>query len=529
MNSVVTQLKRKNNMTEETNYKFNPAHEGLETERFCDPSIIIIFGASGNLTRRKLMPAMFNLYTKGFIPAGSKIVGLSRSYKDHFHFRGEMKKAIQEFGSEEQKSNLDWEEFSKLLYYISADFGNEHSYENLKKEIEELESKGETCGNRLFYLATPPEFFNTIIENLGKQGLNRPLNEDCWTRIIVEKPFGHDLDSAQKLDKKIGKVFKENQIYRIDHYLGKETVQNLLVFRFGNSIFEPIWNRNYIDHVQITAAETLGLDDRADYYDHAGALRDMVPNHLFQLLAMIAMEPPVTFEPDIVRDEKVQVFHAIPPLTEDEAKQFAVRGQYSEGIIDGKKVIGYLGEKGVAQGSETETYAALKLFIQNWRWAGVPFYIRTGKRMPKFVTDITLFFKKTPHMIFRMLAGDASDSNILSIQIQPDESITLNFNAKIPGAGMKIKPVVMDFDYYTAFGTKPSNAYERLIRDCLSGDQTLYSRRDAVEAAWAIIDNVLNYWENEKKKIISKYESGTWGPKEADQLLEKDGRRWKVL
>ncbi len=338
MNSADMPSKWKNNMAIEINHNFNPAHTGLETERLCDPSILVIFGASGNLTKRKLMPALFNLYTKGYIPEGSKIVGLSRSYTDHFNFRNEMKKAIQEFGADDQKGNLDWEEFSKLLHYISADFGDDNSYENLNNEILKLESSGETCGNRLFYLATPPQFFNVIIDNLGKHGLNHPLNEGCWTRIVVEKPFGHNLESAQKLDKKIGKVFKENQIYRIDHYLGKETVQNLLVFRFGNSIFEPIWNRNYIDHVQITAAETIGLEDRADYYDKAGALRDMVPNHLFQLLAMIAMEPPVTFEPDIVRDEKVQVFHAIQPLTLEEAGKFSVRGQYSDGVIDGKKV-----------------------------------------------------------------------------------------------------------------------------------------------------------------------------------------------
>jgi glucose-6-phosphate 1-dehydrogenase len=513
----------------EINHKFNPSHAGLETERFSDPSIIIIFGASGNLTKRKLMPALFSLFTKGFIPEGSKIIGLARSYTDHTNFREEMRKAVQEQNPDAGKSNLDWDEFSKILHYISTDFGNESAYGKLEKEIKELESTGETCGNRLFYLATPPQFFEVIINNLGKHGLNRPLNEGCWTRIIVEKPFGSSLESAQKLDNKIGRVFKEKQIYRIDHYLGKETVQNLLVFRFGNSIFEPIWNRNYIDHVQITSAETLGIENRADYYDNAGALRDMVPNHLFQLLSMIAMEPPVTFEADIVRDEKVQVLHAIDPIKYDEVENFAVRSQYAAGKIDGKKTAAYLDEKGVPPGSKTETFAALKLFVQNWRWAGVPFYIRTGKRMPKYVTDITLFFKKTPHMIFRMLAKDVHDTNILSIQIQPDESITLSFNAKLPGAGMKIKPVAMDFDYYTAFRTKPANAYERLLRDCLSGDQTLYSRRDAAEAAWAIIDNVLNYWKNEKNNDIPKYESGTWGPKEADALLEKDGRRWKIL
>lgn len=508
---------------------FDPDHAGLEKERYCDPCIIVIFGASGDLTKRKLMPALFNLFKNGFMAEGSKIMGLSRSFTDHYDFRNAMHTAINEFGSVDQKNDPDWEDFSGFLHYLKADFNNPESYNSLSKEIELLESKGESCGNRLFYLATPPDYYETIAEGLGKIHLNHPLNEDSWTRMVVEKPFGRDLESAQKLNKKISRYFNESQVYRIDHYLGKETVQNLLVFRFGNSIFEPIWNRNYIDHVQITAAETLGVENRAGYYDHAGALRDMVPSHLFQLVSLIAMEPPVTFEADIVRDEKVQVFHAIKPFASDDIKNLVVRGQYGQGIIDGKETPAYIEEKGIDKDSLTETFVALKLDIQNWRWAGVPFYLRTGKRLHKHSTEIKLFFRKTPHMIFRMLAKGIHDSNVLTIRIQPEESISLNFNAKHPGAGMKAEPVVMDFDYFSAFGTKPSNAYERLLRDCLSGDQTLYSRRDAIEAAWAIIDNILNEWSNRKVNSIPIYASGTWGPNESDKLMENEKKRWSPI
>jgi len=503
---------------------YQQLYEGLETERTSEPSLIIIFGASGNLTKRKLMPALFNLFSNGFIPEGSKIAGVSRSFSDDNNFRDSMKEAIKAAGINTGKND-----FYELLYHINSEFQDKNSYNNLKKEIERLEKSSKTCGNRLYYLATPPEFFSTIIENLGNIGMHRPKSEACWTRIVIEKPFGHDLESAKKLNIQIGHTFKENQIYRIDHYLGKETVQNLLVFRFGNSIFEPIWNRNYIDHIQITSAETIGIEGRANYYDKAGALRDMVPNHMFQLLALIAMEPPVTFEADVVREEKAQVLKAIQPLTGDDIHNSIIRGQYGSGMINGKNVPAYNNEKGVPADTKTETYTALKFFIQNWRWAGVPFYIRTGKRMPRFVTDINLFFRKTPHMIFRMMSHDFKDNNVLSIQIQPDESITLRFNAKEPGTGMILKPVIMDFDYNTAFGTAPSNAYERLLRDCLSGDQTLYMRRDNIEEAWAIIDKVLKEWENNKSTSVPVYESGSWGPKEADELLEKDGRKWKNI
>jgi glucose-6-phosphate 1-dehydrogenase len=508
---------------------FDPTHAGLEQEKYCDPCIIVIFGASGDLTKRKLMPALFELYRNGNMAEGSKIIGFSRSFTDHFHFRQEMKKAIDEFGTEEQKNDIDWKDFSNSLHYIRADFNDSNSFLLLKKEIEKLESKGETCGNRLFYFATPPQFYITIIENLGKEHFNHPVNEDSWTRLIVEKPFGHDLDSAQKLNKKISRFFDENQVYRIDHYLGKETVQNLLVFRFGNSIFEPIWNRNYIDHIQITAAETIGIENRAGYYDKAGALRDMVQNHLLSIVSLIAMEPPVTFEADVVRDEKAHVLHAIQPFANEDVEKYVIRAQYGEGIIDGHETAGYTEEKGVSKDSITETYAALKLNIQNWRWAGVPFYLRTGKRLHKHSTEIKLIFRRTPHMIFRMMTKDTHISNILTIRIQPEESISLSFNAKHPGPGMKIEPVVMDFNYFDTFGTRAGNAYERLLRDCLSGDQTLYSRRDAVEASWSIVDTILNVWSTQNVKKIPIYSSGTWGPKEADKMMELDGKRWSPI
>lgn len=509
MNSADTLLEKKVSKMENI-HLFDPSHTGLEKEKYCDPCIIVIFGASGDLTKRKLMPALFNLQKNGQMDEGSKIIGFSRSFTDHFAFRTEMKKAIKQFGTEDQQDETDWKDFAEILHYISADFNNLDAFEKLKKEIQSLEAMGDTCGNRLFYFATPPDSYETLNQNLGKAGLNRPLNEDAWTRIIVEKPFGHDLDSARKLNNRLARYFNERQIYRIDHYLGKETVQNLMALRFGNSFFEPLWNRNYIDHIQVTGAESIGIENRAGYYEHAGALRDMVQNHIFQLVALIAMEPPVTFEADIVRDEKVHVFHAMQPLTAEEVKKYTVRGQYGSGVVDGKVVPAYLEEKGVSKESITETYTALRVNIQNWRWAGVPFYLRTGKRLYRQSTEIKLFFKKTPHMIFRMLAKDVHDTNILTIKIQPEEGTSFGFNAKRPGPGMEVQPVTMDFDYFTAFGTKPSNAYERLLRDCLAGDQTLYSRRDAVEASWAIIDSILNAWADQKQKSIPVYTAGTW-------------------
>lgn len=499
---------------------------GLESERYCEPCIIVVFGASGDLTRRKLMPALFNLFRHGFLVEGSLILGSSRSIDNDERFRDEMRKAIEEFGTQDEKNDPDWNDFAKMLYYVNANVKDAESYSKLKQQIEEHEKSGNSCGNRLFYLAMPPEFFEDIAVNLSKVGLNKPANSDSWTRIIIEKPFGKDLESALKLDSVILKYFSENQIYRIDHYLGKETVQNLLAFRFGNSIFEPIWNRNYINNVQITAAETVGVENRADYYDKAGALRDMVQNHMMQLLSLIAMEPPVNFEADIVRDEKVQVFRAIEPLTQHEIRNNIIRAQYSEGEIEGIKKPAYTKEEGVNPDSTTETFIAMKLMVRNWRWADVPFYIRTGKRMTKQQTDITLVFRRTPHLIFRRKGTDEHIANILSIRIQPDEGISFFINAKKPGAGMQLTPVQMDFDYGSSFHTVLSNAYERLLRDCLSGDQTLYSRKDSVEASWAIITPILEMWKEMGSKRLFKYPAGSMGPYEAVELLKFDGKKW---
>lgn len=510
----------------ENKYIYSTENAGLEKERYSDPCIMVIFGASGDLTKRKLMPALFNLYRNGFLAEGSKILGSARAFNDHENFRQHMKESIEEFGSKDEKNDPDWEDFSKLLYFHNTDVTDPASYGILKKEIEEHEKEGFSCGNRLFYFAMPPELYDDIVINLAKCGLNKPANRDSWTRIIVEKPFGRDLESAQELDSLIAKYFTEKQVYRIDHYLGKETVQNLLAFRFGNSIFEPLWNRNYINNVQITAAETVGVETRAGYYESAGALRDMVQNHIMQLLSLIAMEPPVNFEADVVRDEKVQVLKAIQPMTPSEVNRKTIRGQYDEGVMDEKKVKKYTEEDGVNPDSTTETFAAMKLNIQNWRWAGVPFYIRTGKRLKKRTTDITLVFRRTPHMIFRKRGTDEHIANILSIRIQPDEGISFFINAKKPGSGMVLTPVKMDFDYCSTFHTEISNAYERLLRDCLSGDQTLYSRRDSVETSWAIMNPILETWKKNGKEGLYKYESGSRGPKEADNLLKTDEKFW---
>jgi glucose-6-phosphate 1-dehydrogenase len=510
----------------ENKYIYTTESHGLDKESYCEPCIIVIFGASGDLTKRKLMPALFNLYRNGFLADGSKILGSARAFNDHESFRQHMKESIDEFGSNNEKNDPDWEDFSKLLYFLNTDVTDPASYKILRKEIEEHEKEGYSCGNRLFYFAMPPELYDDIVTNLAACGLNKPANSDSWTRIVVEKPFGEDLKSAQDLDSLIAKYFTEKQVYRIDHYLGKETVQNLLAFRFGNSIFEPLWNRNYINNVQITAAETVGVETRAGYYEKAGALRDMVQNHINQLLTLIAMEPPVNFDADVVRDEKVQVLRAIQPMTPSEVNRKTVRGQYDEGEINGKPVKRYKDENGVNPDSTTETFVAMKVNIQNWRWAGVPFYIRTGKRLKKRTTDITLVFRRTPHMIFRKRGTDEHIANILSIRIQPDEGISLFINAKKPGAGMVLTPVEMDFDYFTTFHTEISNAYERLLRDCLSGDQTLYSRRDSVEMSWALIAPILETWKRNGKEGLCKYESGSWGPKEADDLLTQDGKQW---
>jgi len=491
------------------------------------PCTMVIFGASGDLTKRKLIPSLFNLFRKGQLPEHFTVLGFSRSIEDKSSYREAMHRGLQQFGHKEFYSEGIWQRFSQKLCYISADFNDPSCYDQLENELKKIEQERGTEGNRLFYLAVPPSAYCTITDRLGEQGLNKPVSESSWTRIIVEKPFGRDLESAKSLNREIGKYFTGSQIYRIDHYLGKETVQNLMVLRFANTILEPIWNRNYIDNVQITAAETVGIEGRAGYYEQAGALRDMIQSHLLQVLAHIAMEPPVSFEADSVRNEVVQVFQSIQPMNPDLVASSTVRAQYEQGVVDGQKVIGYKQEPNVKPDSTTETFAALRLFIDNWRWAGVPFYLRTGKRLPKRVTEVRLVFRHIPHVIFRMMGREDLQSNILVIRIQPNEGISLKFSAKLPGSGTQIRPVSMDFFYKDAFLMELSEAYERLLIDCMLGDPTLFARCDAVEESWAIITPILEAWKNQEVKELPTYPAGSWGPDEATKLIEHDLREWK--
>jgi glucose-6-phosphate 1-dehydrogenase len=497
-------------------------------ERKPDPCTLVIFGATGDLTKRKLIPALFDLYSEQMLPENFIIVGVTRVDMDDNDFRRRMKKANEEFGRRKIIGN-EWNAFEDRLHCCPIDYDERGSFENLKKTLESLESKYTLSGGRLFYLSVPPSAYFTIVRQLGEVDLNNPRCDDTWVRLIIEKPIGYDLESARELNGKVGEVFTEDQVYRIDHFLGKETVQNLLAFRFANGIFEPIWNRNYIDHVQITAAETVGVEGRGGYYEKSGALRDMIQNHLLQVFAHTAMEAPARFDADTFRDEKVKVFDSVKPILPDEVAHVAVRAQYMRGKMNGKDVPGYREEEGVDKNSVTETYTALKLNINNWRWAGVPFYLRTGKRLPKRVSEVILVFKKVPHQIFQIDGepeGMNIDANILAIRLQPDEGISLRFGTKIPGQGMKIKPVTMKFDYETTFNMKLADAYERLLLDAMLGDAALFARHDGVEASWRILMPVLEAWQNEKIKALPTYEAGSWGPKEAEEMLQRDLCWW---
>ena len=505
----------------------NPLREGLQTERTPDPCVLVIFGGTGDLTKRKLMPSLYNLAREGMLPTGFSVLGVSREEGNDADFREAMKKAVSDSSSAQVDSA--WESFAEGLFYISGEFGDGSTYQEIRQKLERIDRGRGTCANRLWYLATPPSIFKTIVDKLDNDGLNRTSRDTCWVRIIIEKPFGRDLESARELNDAVANVFDEHQIYRIDHYLGKETVQNLLVFRFANGIFEPIWNRNYIDHIQITTAETVGVENRASYYEGTGALRDMIQNHVLQLLAMTAMEPPSTFEANAVRDEKVKVFHAIRPMKRQDVDSLTIRAQYGPGTIGGKSVPGYREETGVDPDSIAETFVALELVVENWRWAGVPFYIRTGKRLPKRVTEIAIVFKRTPHLIFRQVDGERAESNVLAIRIQPDEGISLKFGAKLPGAGIRLQPVTMDFRYGSSFGGRMADAYQRLLLDCMLGDATLYARRDGIEACWSLMTPILHAWESARVKKIPQYEAGTWGPQQSDAFIERNGRTWRRL
>jgi glucose-6-phosphate 1-dehydrogenase len=493
-------------------------------ERIPEAGILVIFGASGDLTKRKLLPALFHLRQVDLLPKQFAIVGVARRPLGN-EFAADMRAGIVEFGGAEP-DDPKLGEFVGRISYFPLNFDDPASYAGLDAELDRIARERGIGDKRLFYLATAPEFFAGIIENLGAQGMAE--REQGKVSVVIEKPFGHDLDSARELNWQVNAVFHESQVFRIDHYLGKETVQNILVFRFANGIFEPVWNRNYIDHVQITAAETLGIEGRGPFYERAGALRDVVQNHMMELLSFVAMEPPSSFDADAVRREKVKVWRAIPPLP----VLNAVRGQYGPGIVEGQHVIGYRDEERVNPESGTETYAAVRLAIENWRWAGVPFYLRAGKRLRKRATEISIQFKQPPLLIFSRMAGSGAcqeiQPNLLTIRIQPDEGIALRFGAKVPTTpSMDVCPVNMDFDYAAAFGKSSANGYERLLLDAMLGDQTLFSHRDGVEINWALYTPILEAWAAKEPEVFPNYFAGTWGPECSDRLLERAGHVWR--
>ncbi len=492
------------------------------------PNALVVFGASGDLTRRKLLISLFELYKNDLLGEQFYLLGCGRKKLTDEKFRQVAQQAIQEKSGDVSSKEL--QDFTDKLYYISGDYSDTSFYDNIKAKLTELNKKHKVDGGHIFYLAVPPFLYETIVEQLGSAALACPpkAGSKQQVRLVVEKPFGRDLQSAVDLNKTIGRCFDESQIYRIDHYLGKETVQNILIFRFANTIFEPVWNRNYIDSVQITIAEQIGVEHRASYYDKAGTLRDMFQNHMLQMLALVAMEPPISFEADRLRDEKVKLLRAIRPIELDQWNRVIVRGQYGPGSISGKKVAGYREEPGVDPNSKTETFVAAKLFIDNWRWKGVPFYLRTGKRLPCKDTEIAVTFKKIPHSMFISAGLDDVPSNVLILQIQPEEGISLSFQAKQPGSKICMSTLNMNFNYADVFGVHMPQAYQRLLLDCMVGDQTLFARYDGVEIAWQLLTPVLEAWQNESSEPY-EYPAGSESFPQADRLIQTDGRKWRKL
>lgn len=506
----------------------NPLMVGAGTSLSAQPCTLVIFGGSGDLARRKLLPAVYNLALDGVLPTNFAVVGFARNDFSDEAYRGFAREGVEKF-SRRPIDDEHWPDFERSLFYVPASFDDPASYEALKKRLAEVEPQFGIPGNRVFYLSIPPSLIGTCVEHLQSSGLINPEGQGPFTRIIVEKPIGRDLSSARALNATLSRVFDERQVFRIDHYLGKETVQNLLVVRFGNSIFEPLWNQKYIDHVQITVAEEEGVGTRAGYYEEAGALRDMVQNHILQLLCVTAMEPPWSMGADVVRDHKLEVLNCLRPIVGKDVEKNVVRAQYGPGFSDGEGVPGYRREVGVDPNSTTETYVALKLFVDNWRWAGVPFYIRTGKRLPKRASEIAVQFKPVPEILFNANPGTPLEPNVLALRIQPDEGLSFKIATKRPGPKVKIWPVRMDFRYDTTYGDQTPEAYERLLLDVMAGDATLFMRRDAVEASWAWIQNILDAWSHSGTRWLPEYPAGTWGPVEADRLIQSDNREWRTL
>ncbi len=506
----------------------NPLREGLRLRRTPEPCVVVIFGATGDLTRRKLVPALYDLSHDQFLPGGFSVVGFARTDLGTEGFDSRLHDSVSKYARTGAVDGRLWSSFEQGISFFRGDYDDVESFRKLGERLDEIDRQRGTSGNRLYYVATPPSSYEAIIHNLGEAGLARETPLTGWRRIVVEKPFGHDLRSAQELNSRLAEVFEERQVYRIDHYLGKETVQNILVFRFSNGIFEPIWNRRYVDNVQITVAESIGVEGRGGYYEEAGALRDMVQNHMLQLVSLMAMEPPIAFEADAVRDEKVKVLRAIRPIEAAEVAARTVRGQYGAGYVEGQPVPGYRQEPGVSPDSRTETYVAMRLLIDNWRWADVPFYLRVGKRLPKRATEVAVQFHRAPHLLFSRTSAERPEPSMLVLRIQPDEGIALQFGAKLPGPTIRIRSVAMDFRYGTSFGVTPPEAYERLLLDCMLGDSTLFTRRDEVEAAWSFVTRMTEGW-SALGEPLPEYESGTWGPIEADRLIQRDGRSWRRL
>lgn len=510
----------------------NPFRNSQPDAQGTAPCIVVIFGASGDLTHRKLVPALYNLAVDGLLPTHFSTIGVARRDIPEQEFRNGLLDEVQKFSRRKEINDTIWNELSNHTYYVQCPFDDSESYQKLKNKIESIEKESNIKANKLFYLATSPDYFDIISKNLSAAGLLDDTHESK-SRVIVEKPFGHDLESAKELNKSLLASMREDQIFRIDHYLGKETVQNLLVFRFSNGFFEPIWNHKYIDHIEISVCESIGVGSRAGYFDSSGIMRDIVQNHAFQLLCLVALEPPVAFEADAVRDEKVKVLRSVRRIPVDKVSSQIVRGRYQSGAVDGESVPGYLAEEGVDPSSTTETYVAMQLAIDNWRWAGVPFFIRAGKRLAKRVTEISIHFKEVPHLLFRDQDTRNWSSNVLSFRIQPDEGITFKISAKPPGPKVQVQSVNMDFSYGNSFGVEAPEAYERLLLDAMKGDATLFTRNDEIEQAWDLLENIFASWRGDKgtqAPPVYGYEAGSWGPAAADELLQKKiSKPWRRL